>query len=73
MKHKNTQPLYIFNTENHQNSEPQNGPRRGLDFIALFSFELLIFPKDALDTVYVKTDDDKYGKLVSTCLNQAII
>ena len=25
----------IFNRENPQNSEPQNGPRRGLDFIAL--------------------------------------
>ena len=35
MKRKNTQPLYIFNRENPQNSEPQNGPRRGLDFIAL--------------------------------------
>ena len=35
MKHKNTQPLYIFNRENPQNSETQNGPRRGLDFIAL--------------------------------------
>jgi hypothetical protein len=35
LKHKNTQPLYIFNRENPQNSEPQNGPRRGLDFIAL--------------------------------------
>jgi hypothetical protein len=34
LKHKNTQPLYIFNRENPQNSEPQNGPRRGLDFIA---------------------------------------
>ena len=30
-----TQPIYIFNRENPQNSEPQNGPRRGLDFIAL--------------------------------------
>ena len=28
-------PLYIFNRENPQNSEPQNGSRRGLDFIAL--------------------------------------
>ena len=37
MKHKNTQPIYIFNRENPQNSEPQNGPRRGLDFIALVS------------------------------------
>jgi hypothetical protein len=35
LKHKNTQPIYIFNRENPQNSEPQNGPRRGLDFIAL--------------------------------------
>ena len=30
-----TQPLYIFNRESPQNSEPQNGLRRGLDFIAL--------------------------------------
>ena len=29
MKHKNTQPSCIFIREN-----PQNGPRRGLDFIA---------------------------------------
>ena len=35
MKHKNTQPLYVFNRENPQNSETQNGLRRGLDFIAL--------------------------------------
>jgi hypothetical protein len=35
MKHKNTQPSYIFNKENPHNSEPQNGPRKGLDFIAL--------------------------------------
>ena len=35
LKHKNTQPRYIFSRENPQNSEPQNGPRRGLDFIAL--------------------------------------
>jgi hypothetical protein len=35
LKHKNTKPSYIFNRENLQNSEPQNGPRRGLDFIAL--------------------------------------
>ena len=34
LKHKNTQPSYIFNRENPQKSEPQNGPRRGLDFIA---------------------------------------
>ena len=37
MKHKNTQPLYIFNRENPQNSEPQNGPRSGLDYIALIA------------------------------------
>ena len=35
LKHKNTQPSYIFNRENPQNSESQNGPRRGLEFIAL--------------------------------------
>jgi hypothetical protein len=35
LKHKNTQASSIFNRENPQNSEPQNGPRRGLDFIAL--------------------------------------
>ena len=34
-KHKCTQPLYIFNRENPQNSETQNGLRRGLDYIAL--------------------------------------
>jgi hypothetical protein len=35
LKHKNTQPSYIFNRKNPQNSETQNGLRRGLDFIAL--------------------------------------
>ena len=35
MKHQNTQPIYIFNRANPQNSEPQSGSRRGLDFIAL--------------------------------------
>ena len=39
MKHKNTQPLYIFNREIPQNSEPQNGPRSGLDYIALLQFD----------------------------------
>ena len=33
MKHKNTQPLYIFNRENPKNSEPQNGTRSGLDVL----------------------------------------
>ena len=27
----------MSNRENPQNSEPQNGPRRGLDFIALYN------------------------------------
>ena len=35
LKHRNTQPSYIFIRENPKNSEPQNGPRRGLDFITL--------------------------------------
>ena len=42
LKHKNTQPIYIFNRENPQNSGPQNGLRRGLDFIALTSRERLL-------------------------------
>jgi hypothetical protein len=29
--------MYIFNRENPQNSEPQNGLRRGFDFIALLT------------------------------------
>ena len=41
MKHKNTQPLYIFNRENPQNSEPQIGPRSGLDYIALYNSEAI--------------------------------
>ena len=32
---KSTQPIYIVNRENPQDSEPQNGSRRGLDFIAM--------------------------------------
>ena len=43
LKHKNTQPSYIFNRENPQDSELQNGPRRGLDFIALNKSEQLEF------------------------------
>ena len=35
LKQKNTQPLYIFNRENPQNYDLQNGPRSGLDYIAL--------------------------------------
>jgi hypothetical protein len=42
LKDKNTQPLYIFNRENPQNSEPQNGTRRGLDFIALLKTEAAV-------------------------------
>ena len=37
---KNTQPSYNFNRENPQNSETQNGLRRGLDFIALILYKL---------------------------------
>ena len=43
LKHKNTQPLYNFNRENPQNSEPKNGPRKGLDFIALPESDLTTF------------------------------
>ena len=55
MKHKNTQPLYIFNRENPQNSEPQNGPRSGLDYIALdffaFGCEHMLGPLK-IDVIY---------------------
>ena len=34
LKHHSTQTILIFSRENSQNSESQNGPRRGLDFIA---------------------------------------
>ena len=37
LKLKNTQSLYIFNRENTQNSEPQIGPKGGLDFITLLA------------------------------------
>ena len=43
LKHKNTQPLFIFNRENPKNSEPQNGLRRGLDFIALMNLKHIPF------------------------------
>ncbi len=45
LKHKNTQPLHIFNRENSQNSEPQNGPRRGLDFIAFVLTNMVTLKK----------------------------
>ena len=50
LKHKISQPIYIFNRENAQNSESPNGPRRGLDFIALHKTGLKLtgpmhFPK----------------------------
>ena len=45
LKHKNTQPLYIFNRENPQNSEPQNGPRSELDYIALVVHALVVLAK----------------------------
>ena len=41
LKHHSTQPIYIFNRENPQNSESPNGPKRGLDFIALDFITLL--------------------------------
>ena len=54
LKHKNTQPLYIFNRENPQNSEPQTGPRRGLDFIALseFTMYMTVFYIPILSVIY---------------------
>ena len=54
----NTQPLYIFNRENSQNSEPQNGPRRGLDFIALVTVKKMLYTfagelcKDRIQSIY---------------------
>ena len=42
LKYKNTQPIYIFNNENPQNSEPQKCPRRGSDFIALAHSNVLV-------------------------------
>ena len=53
MKHNNTQPLYIFNRENPQNIEPQNGPRRGLDFIALINRDR---PTSVVDSPLVAAD-----------------
>ena len=41
LKHHSTQPILIFNRENPQNSESPNGPRRGLDFIALIHIHSL--------------------------------
>jgi hypothetical protein len=49
LEHKISQPVHIFNRENSQNSESPNGPRRGLDFIALLDsndvnlFSIMIF------------------------------
>ena len=47
LKHKNTRPIYIFNRENPQNSEPQNGPRRGLTqrYESFYGLLLLFLPK----------------------------
>ena len=53
LKHKNTQHLYIFNRENPQDSEPQNGPRRGLDFIALNDLTLNL--QDISEVSKIKT------------------
>ena len=54
LKHKNTQPLYIFNRENPQNSKPQNGPKRGLDFIALLKWEYPLEIRPPLDSILCK-------------------
>ena len=51
LKHKNTQPSYIFNRENPQNFEPQNGPRRGLDFIALLWPNTSAFGRSSIITM----------------------
>ena len=53
MKHKNTQPIYIFNRENLQNSEPQNGPRSGLDCIAL---ELIVGSRYQMEYLLANRD-----------------
>jgi hypothetical protein len=66
LKHKNTQPLYIFNRENPQNSEPQNGPRSRLDYIVLPFVETLdqstngffMFDEQLLDLVILNRSID---------------
>jgi hypothetical protein len=45
LKHKISQPIYIFSRENSQNSESPNGPRSGLDFIALPLFTIIFVSK----------------------------
>ena len=47
--------LYIFNRENIQNSEPQNGPRSGLDYIAL----------NSTTTDRKKSGDDKRTQVIN--------
>ena len=42
LKHKISQPIYIFSRENSQNSESSNGPRRGLDFIDLSTSPIVL-------------------------------
>ena len=46
------QPSYIFNRENPQNSEPQNGPRRKLDFIDLHCAVILEECTSFLKSIY---------------------
>jgi hypothetical protein len=53
LKHKISQPIYIFHRENSQNSESPNGPRRGLDFIAL------IKPTIKIVAVFIDTNKNK--------------
>ena len=66
LKHKNTQPSYIFNRENNQNSEPQNGPRRGLDFIALPKTTLTMSKMTIFNPLEGKEHSWTYSKTVQS-------
>ena len=68
MKHKNTQPLYIFNRENPQNSEPQNGPRSGLDYIAL-ALTLYYWSAKKIEQCWDHLDINKVGKFEALISN----
>ena len=73
MKHKNTKPSYIFNKENTKNSEPLNGPRRGLNFIALpecvAGVAPTTFPPTTATLVSVKVDGPVIVKESKSSLN----
>ena len=53
LKHKNTQLIGIFNRENPQNSEPQNGQRTGLDYIALCELDSYLLWKYVICGIYL--------------------